>query len=102
MIVAVGDRMTCTVGARRCGLFGGGGMQARRCGRHCSMPGDMNTLIADRIFDLAEPGLVEQLGERADQVGIGCQRRTAATEFHRGASPGSASIKLATASSASS
>src|SRR5271163_3900165 len=98
MIMAVGDRMTCAVGAwRRRGLFGGGGMQARRCCRHRRMPDDMNTLIADRIFDLAQPGLVEQLGERADQVGIGCQRRTAATEFHRGASLESPSIRLATA-----
>ena len=32
---------------------------------------DPDAGIADRVFDLAEPGLVQQLGQRADQIGIG-------------------------------
>ena len=61
-----------------------------------------DAVIADRVFDLGEAGLGEQAGKRADHFGVGRERRTAPSELHRGASLDSASIRLASASSASS
>ena len=55
---------------------------------------DPDAAIADRVFDLGQAGFAQQLGERADQVGVGRQRRAAAAEPHRAASPGSSSIRL--------
>src|SRR5437764_2279475 len=67
---------------------------------------DPDAVTADRILDLGQAGLRQQAGKRADGVGIRFQRRTSTAELsgqlHGGASPDSASITLASASSANS
>ena len=93
----------CRRRRRRVGGSGGaaagrsvGRRRARRFAR------DADAVVADRVLDLAEPGFREQPGERADQLGVGHQRRRRPPTFTDPASPDSASIKLASASSASS
>ena len=104
VIVAIGARVARAVRAGRRRWLFGGQRWARRCGggRRGAVAGDMDALVADRVFDLAKPGLVQQLGQRADQIGIGRQLGTAAAEHQWGASLAAASISVAMASSASS
>ena len=60
--------------------------------------GDADAVVADRILDLGEPGFGEQGGEAADQLGSGAGGGRRLPSSHRGASPASASIRLAIAS----
>ena len=53
-----------------------GGVGRSRCRAAAgALARDADAVVADRVFDLGQPGLVEQRGQRADQVGIGRQRR---------------------------
>ncbi len=76
-----------------------------RCGVG-RLAGDADAVVADRILDLGQPGLGEEPGKPADDLGIGRERRSATAEFtaklQRAASLDSTSITLASASNASS
>ena len=102
---------TSLAGAASTGAAGGGAAAAADGGvrvpvgrrrRAAGVARHPDAMVADRVFDLGQPGLGEQPGQRADHLGIGIERRAAPAKLHRDASPDSASITLASASSASS